>query len=216
MTRLRVLLAEDHTIVREGLRALLDAQPDMEVVGEAADGREALEAAKTLGPDVVVMDISMPGLNGVRATEAIRHECPGTRVLALTMHEDKEYLRRLIQAGASGYLVKRAASQDLMDALRTVAAGGIYVDPALAGDVLVGFAGNAAGRVSKRDDELSVREAEVVRLIARGFSNKEIAAQLDLSSKTVETYKARSLEKLGLASRSDLVSYAVQRGWLDV
>lgn len=216
MTRLRVLLAEDHAIVREGLRALLDAQPDMEVVGEAADGREALEAAKALGPDVVVMDISMPGLNGARATEAIRRECPGTRVLALTRHEDKGYLRQLIQAGASGYLLKRAASQDLIHALRAVAAGGNYLDPAMAGDFLVGFAGKAAGRGSKRQDELSDREAEVVRLIARGFSNKEIAAQLDLSSKTVETYKARSLEKLGLAGRSDLVSYAVQRGWLDV
>ena len=118
MTRLRVLLAEDHAIVREGLRALLDAQPDMEVVGEAADGREALDAAKALGPDVVVMDISMPGLNGARATEAIRRDCPGTRVLALTMHEDKGYLRQLVQAGASGYLLKRAASQDLIHALR--------------------------------------------------------------------------------------------------
>jgi DNA-binding NarL/FixJ family response regulator len=212
MTRLRVLLAEDHAIVREGLRALLDAQPDVEVVGEAADGREALDAAKALGPDVVVMDISMPGLNGARATEAIRRDCPGTRVLVLTMHEDKGYLRQLVQAGASGYLLKRAASQDLIHALRAVAAGGTYLDPALAADVLVGFAGKAA----KREDELSDREAEVVRLIARGFSNKEIAAQLDLSSKTVETYKSRSLEKLGLASRSDLVSYAVQRGWLDV
>ena len=216
MTRLRVLLAEDHAIVREGLRALLDAQPDIEVVGEAADGREALDAAKALGPDVVVMDISMPGLNGARATEEIRRDCPGTRVLALTAHEDKGYLRQLVQAGASGYLLKRAASQDLIHALRAVAAGGTYLDPALAGDVLAGLAGKAASRDSRREDELSEREAEVVRLIARGFSNKEIAAQLDLSSKTVETYKARSLEKLGLSSRSDLVSYAVQRGWLDV
>jgi len=215
MTRLRVLLAEDHAIVREGLRALLDAQPDMEVVGEAADGREALDAAKALGPDVVVMDISMPGLNGARATEAIRRDCPGTRVLVLTMHEDKGYLRQLVQAGASGYLLKRAASQDLIHALRAVAAGGTYLDPALAAGVLVAFAGNAAGRGPRREDELSEREAEVVRLIGRGFSNKEIAAQLDLSPKTVETYKARSLEKLGLSSRSDLVSYAVQRGWLD-
>src|SRR4051812_14217468 len=216
MIRLRVLLAEDHAIVREGLRALLDAQPDMEVVGEAADGREALDATKALGPDVVVMDISMPGLNGARATEAIRRECPGTRVLALTAHEDRGYLRLLVQAGASGYLLKRAASRELVHALRSVAAGGTYLDPALAGDILGSFAGRPPGRGSRREDELSDREAEVVRLIARGFSNKEIAAQLDLSSKTIETYKARSLEKLGLSSRSDLVSYAVQRGWLDI
>lgn len=215
MTQLRVLLAEDHAIVREGLRALLDAQPDMEVVGEAADGLEALDAAKALAPDVVVMDISMPGLDGGRATEAIRRDCPGTRVLALTMHEDKGYLRQLVRAGASGYLLKRAASQDLLHAMRVVAAGGTYLDSALAADVIMAFAGKAAGRASRREDELSEREVEVVRLIARGYSNKEIAAQLDLSPKTVETYKARSLEKLGLSSRSDLVSYAVQRGWLD-
>src|SRR4051812_168064 len=122
MSKLRVLLAEDHAIVREGLKALLDAQPDMEVVGEAADGRQALASAKALEPDVVVMDISMPALNGARATEAIRRECPGTRVLALTMHEDRAYLRLLIQAGASGYLLKRAASQELVHALRAVAA----------------------------------------------------------------------------------------------
>ena len=215
MAKLTVILADDHTVVRAGLKALLDAQPDFEVVGEASDGHEALAWAKELRPDVVVMDISMPGLNGARATEAIRRDCPGTRVLALTAHEDKGYLRQLVRAGASGYLLKRAASQDLIHALRAVAAGGTYLDPAMAGDVLVGFAGKAPGRGSTREDELSEREAEVVRLIARGFSNKEIAAQLDLSSKTVETYKARSLEKLGLSSRSDLVSYAVQRGWLD-
>ena len=137
-------------------------------------------------------------------------------MLALTTHEDRGYLRQLVPAGPSGYLLKRAASQDLIQAIRAVAAGGSYLDPALAGEVLGGFAGKAAGRGPGREDELSEREAEVVRLIARGFSNKEIAAQLDLSSKTVETYKARSLEKLGLSSRSDLVSYAVRRGWLDV
>ena len=211
-----MLLADDHAVVRDGLRALLDAEPDIEVVGEASDGHEACAKARELLPAVVVMDISMPGLNGARATEAIRRACPGTRVLALTAHEDKGYLRLLVQAGASGYLLKRAASQDLIHAIRAVAAGGTYLDPALAGDVLGSFAGKPPGRGSKREDELSEREAEVVRLIARGFSNKEIAAQLDLSSKTVETYKARSLEKLGLSSRSDLVSYALQRGWLEV
>src|SRR3954452_20631670 len=158
MGKIRVLLAEDHAIVREGLRALLDAQSDMAVVGEAADGCEALDAAKALGPDVVVMDISMPGLNGARATEAIRRECPGTRVLALTMHEDKGYLRQLVQAGASGYLLKRAASQELVHALRAVAGGCTYLDPTLAGDVLVGFAGKAPGRGPRREDELSERE----------------------------------------------------------
>ena len=131
-------------------------------------------------------------------------------MLALTVHEDKGYLRQLVQAGASGYLLKRAASQDLLHAIRAVAAGGTYLDPALAGEVLGGFVGKRRAGARSGTDELSEREAEVVRLIARGFSNKEIAAQLDLSSKTVETYKARSLEKLGLSSRSDLVSYALQ------
>ncbi len=131
------------------------------------------------------------------------------------MHEDRGYLRLLVQAGASGYLLKRAASQDLIHAIRAVAAGGTYIDPALAGEVLGSFAGKATGRGPEREGELSEREAEVVRLIARGFSNKEIAAQLDVSSKTVETYKARSLEKLGLSSRSDLVRYSLRRGWLE-
>jgi two-component system response regulator NreC len=216
MAKVRVLLADDHTVIREGLRALLDAQVDVEVVGEVADGLDACARAKELAPDVVIMDISMPGLNGARATEAIRRECPGTQVLVLTAHEDKGYLRLLVRAGASGYLLKRAASQDLIHAIRTVAAGGTYLDPTLAGEVLGSFAHRPPSKGSQREDELSDREAEVVRLIARGFSNKEIAVQLNLSSKTVETYKARSLEKLGLSSRSDLVSYALQRGWLEV
>ena len=216
MAKLTVILADDHTVVRAGLKALLDAQPDFEVVGEASDGHEALAWAKELRPDVVVMDITMPGLNGARATQVIRRECPETKVLALTAHEDKGYLRLLVQAGASGYLLKRAASQDLIHAIRTVAAGGTYLDPALAGDVLGSFAGRTPSRGSPREDELSEREAEIVRLIARGFSNKEIAAQLGISSKTVETYKVRSLEKLGLSSRSDLVSYALQQGWLEI
>src|SRR3954470_9686886 len=174
MAKIRVLLAEDHAVVREGLKTLLDAQPDLEVVGEAADGLEALALAKDLVPEVVVMDISMPGLNGARATEAIRRECPGTRVLALTMHEDKGYLRLLVQAGASGYLLKRAASRGLIHAIRAVAAGGACIDSALAGDVLGGFAGTVTRRGPGREGELSEREARVVRLIARGFSNKEI------------------------------------------
>lgn len=215
MPRLRVLLVDDHTIIREGLRALLEVQSDLEVVGEAQDGVAACARAKELAPDVVVMDVSMPDLNGARATEAIRRELPATRVLALTAHKDKGYLRMLLQAGASGYLLKRAASHELIHAIRTVAGGGTYVDPTLAGEVLVAFVRNPSTGTHSVD-ELSDREAEVVRLIARGFSNKEIASQLDISSKTVETYKTRSLEKLGLSSRSDLVSYALQRGWLEI
>ena len=213
---LRILLADDHTVVREGLVALLNAQPDFEVVGEAADGQTACDMARELRPDVVVMDISMPGLNGARATEVLTRDCPDTKVLALTVHEDKGYLRLFVQAGAAGYVLKRAASHDLIHAIRTVAAGGVYLDPALAGGVLERFVRKPAPKGSLKEQDLSEREAEVVRLIAKGFSNKEIAAQLDISTKTVETYKSRSMEKLDLSSRSDIVSYALRRGWMEV
>ena len=147
MTKLRVLLADDHAIVREGLRALVDAQPDMEVVGEAADGRAACEPREALRPDVVVMDVSMPGLSGARATERLKQACPHIKVLALTVHEDRGYLHQLLEAGASGYVLKRAAAEELIHAIRAVAAGGTYLDPAIAGKVVGGLRpAAAAGR----------------------------------------------------------------------
>jgi DNA-binding NarL/FixJ family response regulator len=215
MGDIRVFLADDHAVVREGLKALITGQPGMAVVGEAADGLAACEQVPRLRPDVVVMDVSMPGLAGAQATERLRQECPAVKVLALTVHEDKGYLRQLLAAGAAGYVLKRAAGEDLVRAIRVVAAGGVYLDPSLAGKVVGGFVrppggegGPAAG------GELSDREAEVVRLTAAGYGAKEIAAQLNLSAKTVETYKARAMEKLGLLSRADVVRYAAQRGWL--
>jgi DNA-binding NarL/FixJ family response regulator len=214
MTKLRVFLADDHAVVREGLKALVNAQAGMEVVGEAADGQAALEAATKLRPDVVVMDISMPGLSGARATEQLKQACPQVRVLALTVHEDRGYLRQLLEAGASGYMLKRAAAEELIHALRTVAAGGVYLDPGLAGKVVSGFVRKPGAKEALEGTDLSEREEEVVRLIAQGYSNKEIAARLSLSVKTVETYKARSREKLGLRGRTGLVRYALQRGWL--
>ena len=213
MTKLRVFLADDHAVVREGLKSLVNAQPNMEVNGEAADGRTACQMVQELQPDVVVMDVSMPEMNGARATVQIKQECPNVKVLALTVHEDKGYLRQLLEAGASGYVLKRAAAEELIHAIRTVAAGGIYLDPALAGTLVSNFV-RKPGKEAAEKGDLSEREEEVVRLLARGYSNKEIASQLTLSVKTVETYKARSLEKLGLHSRADLVRYAVQRGWL--
>lgn len=211
MSELRVLLADDHAVVREGLKALIEAEPGLELVGEAADGETACREAARLRPDVVVMDISMPGLGGAAATERLKRECPGTRVVALTAHEDGGYVRRLLEAGASGYVLKRAAARVLIEAIRTAAAGGTYLDPSVAGQVVQGYVRprSAAARA-----ELSEREADVLRLIAQGYSNKEIAARLEISVKTVETYKARSMEKLELGSRVDIVRYAVQRGWL--
>jgi DNA-binding NarL/FixJ family response regulator len=212
--KLRVLLADDHNVVRAGLRALIDAQADMEVVGEAADGEAACLRAAELAPEVVVMDVSMPGIGGARATERIKRDRPETRVLALTVHEDRGYLQHLLQAGASGYLLKRAAADDLIHAIRTVARGGTYLDPSLAGKVLGGLMGRPTQTGGAPGESLSDREEEVLRLIARGFTNREIGGQLDVSVKTVETHKARAMEKLGLDSRAGIVAYAIRRGWL--
>ena len=214
MTRLRIFLADDHAVVREGLKALLNAQPGMEVVGEAADGQAALAAATQLRPDVVVMDISMPALSGAKVTQQLRQACPQVKVLALTVHEDIGYLRRLLEAGASGYVLKRAAAEELVQAVRAVAAGRAYIDPELAAHVVGNFARKQGARESLQIPELSEREEAVVRLIAQGYSNKEIASRLSIGVKTVETYKARSLEKLGLRGRTEIVRYALQRGWL--
>ena len=213
MTELRVFLADDHAVVREGLKALINAQRGMAVVGEAADGLLACELIPALLPDVVVMDVSMPGLTGSQATARLRQECPTVRVLALTVHEDKGYIRQLLSAGAAGYVLKRAASEELIHAIRAVAAGGVYLDPSMAGKVVGGFVRKPAG-IDTPSAELSERETEVAQRTASGYSNKEIAARLTLSIKTVETYRSRAMEKLGLKSRADLVRYAVQQGWL--
>ena len=214
MTKLRVFLADDHAVVREGLKALINAQPGMEVSGEASDGRTACQQVEQLQPDVVVMDVSMPEMNGAQATEQLKQTCPHVKVLALTVHEDKGYLRQLLEAGASGYMLKRAVAEELIHAIRTVAAGGVYLDPTVAGKVVGGFVRKPSAKGVAEGSDLSEREIEVVRLIAAGYSNKEIAGQLTLSVKTVETYKARSMEKLGLHSRAEIVRYALQRGWL--
>lgn len=211
--KLRVLLAEDHNVVRAGLRALIDAQPDMEVVAEAADGEAACRHAAEFRPDVVVMDVSMPVMGGVAATERIRREQSATRVLALTVHEDRSYLQRLLQAGVSGYVLKRAAADDLIHAIRTVARGGTYLDPGLTGKVLDGLVGRAS-HAGSAGGALTDREEEVLRLIARGHTNREIAERLDVSVKTVETHKARAMEKLELESRADIVAHAIRSGWL--
>ena len=214
MDKLRILLIDDHAVVREGLKALVNAQPDMEVVGEASDGRSALALAREARPDVAVVDVSMPGPGGAETTEQLKRSLPAIKVLALSVHEDKGYLRLLLEAGASGYALKRAAAGELIHAIRVVASGGLYLDPTLAGKVVGRLVRRPSARESIQVEPLSDRENDVVLGLARGYSLKEIAARLQLSVKTVETYKARSLEKLGLRSRADIVRYAIQRGWL--
>lgn len=214
MSNIRVLLADDHAVVRAGLKSMIDAQMGMEVVGEASDGSMAVEMTAELDPDVVVVDVSMPGLTGAEVASRLKELSPERRILALTVHEERAYLRMMLEAGAAGYVLKRAAAEELVHAIRAVSAGGTYLDPALAGDVVSTFVRPATVRETAAID-LSDREAEVVRHIALGYSNKEIAARLKLSVKTIETYKMRSLEKLGMRSRVDLVQYAARRGWLE-
>lgn len=203
---LRILIADDHAIVRSGLNSLIEGSGDMTVVGEARTGEEAVRLAHATRPDVVVMDLSMPGLDGAEATERIRAELPDVRILALTMHEDRAHLMRLLEAGASGYVIKRTAADELLRAIRSVASGAAYVDSLLAGALLRD--GNHPSAA------LSRREEEVLRRIAWGESNKAIAAALGISTRTVETYKARIAEKLDLQTRPEMVRYAVERGWL--
>jgi DNA-binding NarL/FixJ family response regulator len=212
MSKLHILLADDHAVVREGLRRLIELQPDMEVVAEAAVGNEAVAQATRLRPDVAVVDVSMGQAGGADATKRLRMLVPPIRVLALTVHEDSSYLRELLEAGASGYMLKRAAAEELIRAIRAVAAGGVYVDPRV-GEKLVRSLGTRRVGSTTAISELSEREDAVLRLIAQGYTNKEIAAQLGVSVKTVETYKARSMEKLGLRSRVDIVRTATERGW---
>lgn len=209
-----VLLADDHPIVREGLRLLVNTQHDMRVVGEVEDGEAAWRAALELRPHVLVMDLSMPRMNGAEATERVRRDCPEVKVLALTVHEERQYLTQLLRSGASGYVLKRAAASELIRAIRTVASGGTYIDPAVAHALVEGFLDTEVP-VAPGHEALSEREREVLIGIARGFSNKEIAASLEISVKTVETYKARMVEKLRLKSRVDIVRYASRHGWLD-
>jgi two-component system response regulator NreC len=213
MERLRIVLADDHLVVRSGLKALIDAQPDLEVVGEAGDGAEVLAQVSAARPDIVVMDLSMPRLNGLEATQRVLDQAPEARVLVLSVHEDVAYLRRALEVGASGYVLKRAAAESLITAIREVGAGRVYLDPALGATLAQSIVGGSRHEPGAAV-ALSEREGSVLQLIARGYSNKEIAAQIDVSVKTIETYKARAMEKLGLQSRVDIVRYAAEQGWL--
>ncbi|HSJ24725.1 MAG TPA: response regulator transcription factor [Longimicrobiales bacterium] len=211
---LTLVLADDHEVVRAGLRALLDASAGMRVVAEAGTGRQAVALAMELQPDVVIMDVSMPDMDGAAATEEIRRNCPAVRVLALTAHDDRAHLARLLQAGATGYVLKRGAASDLVRAIHAVASGDTFVDGVLAGGLLRSAAAEPRGAVADSATLLSPREEEVLRQIAWGYSNKEIGERLGVSTRTVETYKARIADKVGVRSRAEMVRYALRRGWL--
>lgn len=214
MEKISVVIAEDHETVREGLKLILSAQSDMEVVGDARDGRAAIELAQRLNPDVVLMDISMPSMNGLKATEKLKACCPESHVLALTRHKDDAYLQQMLSAGASGYVLKQSSPSELIHAIRAVAKGGKYLDPTVAGKVMGRFVGRNT-MAKEAMPEITDREEEVLRLISWGHSNKDIANQLDLSVKTVEVHKTNAMKKLGMTSRIDIVRYAVLQGWME-
>ena len=213
VAKLQVLIVDDHAVVRAGLKALIDTQPDMVVVGEADNGKIAYQLTRRLKPDLIVMDLSMPQMDGVQATEALKRVWPQVKVLVLTIHEDEEYLNLVLSKGASCYMLKKVVAEELTLAIRKIAEGGIYVDAMLTKKLLHKPRPHYA-RQQGETTFLSERESEVLRLIAWGHSYAEIANQLHLSARTVETYKKRLMTKLGLRNRTDIVRYALKRGWL--
>lgn len=209
--KIRVLLADDHAVVRQGFRLILSTQPDIEVIAEAGNGREAVEIAARLKPEVAVVDVSMPELNGIEATRRIVDQSPHTRVLALSMHKDAVYVREILRAGARGYLLKDAIDTEMLSAIRAVARGEGYLSPAVSGAVLDDYRKNVADPI----DLLTSREREVLQMIAEGKTNKEIAGLLSLSVYTVDAHRGRILEKLNLHSATDLVRFALRKGIVD-
>ena len=213
MARIKVVVADDHAIVREGVRMILAREQDIEVVGEAGDGQQALDLVASLRPQVVIMDISMPGMGGVEATQRLKAKHPEVQVLALTMHEDETYVFQLLRAGAAGYVLKRAAAQDLVQAVRAAAKGDAFLYPSIARKVVEDYLRRVeTGEERERYDGLTTREKEILTLIAQGLSNQQIAEKLYISIKTVQTHRAHILEKLGLHDRTELVRYAIRKG----
>jgi len=213
MCPIRITLTDDHPLVLAGMKALLQDVEDIEIVGEATDGQTALDVIRQTTPDIAILDISLPGISGLEVARTVATQLPQVRLLALTVHEDHAYVQPMLQAGARGYLLKRSAADELERAVRAIAGGGLYLDPAIAEKAIPTPTG-AHPSAEPTTSELTPRESEVLRFIAQGFSNKEIAGQLNISIKTVETYKARAVEKLGLFTRADIVRYGVALGWL--
>jgi two-component system response regulator NreC len=216
----RILLADDHAILRSGLQMLIQSQPGLEVVGQASDAEEAIAKAESLRPDLAIVDISMPGGGGVRVVEELALLCPGTRVLALTMHDDQSYLKAMLAAGASGYVVKQSADARLLDAIEMVMKGQVYIDPAMGQRVMQDLLDPKAPAMeidpsARGLENLSLRERQVLQLLAHGYTNREAAERLGLSMRSVETYRSRMADKLGFQSKVDLVRYAREMGMLD-
>lgn len=211
---LRILIVEDHMTVREGIKLLVRTQPDLEVVGEADCGETAISEVERLKPDLLIMDISMPNMNGLKATQRLRRLVPELKILILTRHTDDGYLQQLIAAGANGYVLKQSAPAELINAIRSIAKGNSYLDPTLTSRVMGGYVAKNTSLRGENKQELSDRENEVLRLIALGYSNNEIAANLSLSVKTIEVHKANSMRKLGISSRIEIVKYAILQGWM--
>jgi DNA-binding NarL/FixJ family response regulator len=212
---LQILLVDDHEIVREGVKLLVNSQTDMKVVGEAANGEIAIKKTGDLHPDIVLMDVSMPELNGMKATRRIRRLYPNVKILTLTRHTDDGYLQQLIQAGANGYILKQSAPNELINAIRVIGEGKSYLDPALTEKVMGGYIRQSTALSNAEKIQITDREAEIIRYIAWGYSNKEIAERLQLSVKTIEAHKANSMKKLGIKSRIDIVRYAILQGWME-
>ena len=211
MAKIRIVIADDHALLREGMRAILSRESDLEVVGEAADGREAIARCRALKPDVILMDIAMPGLGGLEASLEIRKECPDTRVLVLTQYEDREYVSRFLKAGAAGYVLKKTAGAELASAIRSVHRGGLVLDPQVAREALR-EPEPAAGGEGDTYESLTDREKQVLKLVAEGKSNKEVAELLGISVKTAMSHREHVMEKLGVHNRTGLIRFALKKG----
>lgn len=210
--RTKILLADDHKIVRDGLRALIEKEPNMEVVAEACDGRTTVQRAKEMMPHIIIIDIAMPDLNGIEATRQIVTDIPGVKIIALSMHSDRRFVIRMLESGASGYLLKDSAFEELSMAIKTVLSGKIYLSPAIAGVVVENVMRNSPQKVSRTTAELTPREREVLQLLAEGRTTKKIASQLNVSVKTVETHRRQVMEKLDIHSVAELTKWAVREG----